>query len=258
MRSSVFPARSRFLAAAVLVSAAVHAGALRLALAIDRVDEKAAPAILEPSSIPIEVGVRVVSTGAAPLTGTQEAARASPRNRGLAERPRPSPVRVARRALEAPAQVEQPVEEGGQILFDSAPPSPADGDGAFREGSPGGVPDAPPGTGGSGLVAGEGARGLPVEGADGNKDPTPEIVRRLSAAAEGCYPPAAARFQAEGETRVRFCIDAEGQPQGARILSSSGFEILDDAALNCVLPRAAPLPLTGPCLALPVRFRLVR
>jgi protein TonB len=260
MTSSAFPARSRFLAAAVLVSAGVHAGALRLALAIDRVDERAAPEIAVTASSPIEVGVRVVSTGAAPIAGAKEAVRASPPRRRIAERPRSSLVTVARRALETPAAVEQSAGEGGQLLFDSAPPSQADGesDGTPREGSPGGVLDASPGAGGGGLREGEGTPGLPLAAADGPKDPTPEIVRRLSIAAEGCYPPAAARFRAEGETRVRFCIDAEGQPQGARVLSSSGFEILDDAALNCVLPRAAPLPRTGPCLALPVRFSIQR
>lgn len=86
-----------------------------------------------------------------------------------------------------------------------------------------------------------------------------EIVRRLRSAAASCYPYAAVRSNLEGTTRLRFCIDQRGEPRDGQVVDSSGFALLDAAALDCVLPSAAPFPtISRPCVTVPVRFELQR
>ncbi len=82
------------------------------------------------------------------------------------------------------------------------------------------------------------------------------IARRLARQTAGCYPRGAMRTKLMGTVRLSFCIDAEGVPAEAAIRESSGSDLLDRAALECVLARAAPLPIIRRCLVLPVEFRL--
>jgi periplasmic protein TonB len=119
---------------------------------------------------------------------------------------------------------------------------------------------------GTGAGAGEGASvaasgSLGAAGASGAMGPgavaldhRPLIHARLAAAARRCYPAAAGRFRLRGEVRVQFCLDGNGGLQKVEAASSSGSELLDRAAIDCVLPGA--LPLAGPagCLHVPVVF----
>ncbi|MBS1188401.1 MAG: TonB, C-terminal [Rhodocyclaceae bacterium] len=70
------------------------------------------------------------------------------------------------------------------------------------------------------------------------------------------YPEEAVAQGLEGEAVVLLILDESGNPVAARIEQSSGYKILDDAALRAVrslrsLPAAAPRE-----TQLPVRFRL--
>ncbi|MCU0699961.1 MAG: energy transducer TonB [Myxococcaceae bacterium] len=64
---------------------------------------------------------------------------------------------------------------------------------------------------------------------------------RLAAAARDCYPAAARRFRQLGRVPVRFCVGANLAAERL-VLSPSGLALLDDAARECVVPRAAPFP----------------
>jgi protein TonB len=69
------------------------------------------------------------------------------------------------------------------------------------------------------------------------------------------YPPMARLQGIEGTVGVRFDVSAAGEPTGLAVVESSGFEILDEAALATV-ERAAPLPLVSPTVKVPVVFQL--
>jgi TonB family protein len=89
---------------------------------------------------------------------------------------------------------------------------------------------------------------------EGDRPPATQLdlrpfFQRLQAAAHRC---AGTR---EGEARVRFCVDPAGNPTQISLVQSSGNFALDDAALHCVIPGAAPLPLTDRCLVVPLVFR---
>lgn len=70
------------------------------------------------------------------------------------------------------------------------------------------------------------------------------------------YPPAAIRQGLEGEALVLLLIDTQGTVVAARIETSSGHALLDEAALQAVR-RLRTLPADAPQeTLLPVRFRL--
>ena len=77
------------------------------------------------------------------------------------------------------------------------------------------------------------------------------IVRSLS------YPPRARKMGWEGRVVVGFVLLADGRVRDLRVLSSSGHEALDEAALAAVR-RAAPYPPPGRdrLVRTPVSFRL--
>ena len=71
---------------------------------------------------------------------------------------------------------------------------------------------------------------------------------RLERAAQRC---AGSR---PGEGRVRFCVGADGAPTEVSLVQTTGNFALDDAALHCVIPGAAPFPRTSRCLVVPLAF----
>jgi len=71
-----------------------------------------------------------------------------------------------------------------------------------------------------------------------------------------CYPRAARKNGIQGTVRLRFCVGEGGQPRDAQVVEESGQTLLDEAALHCVLERAAPYPAIRDCLTVPVRFRM--
>jgi protein TonB len=75
------------------------------------------------------------------------------------------------------------------------------------------------------------------------------------------YPPMSRRLGEQGKVLVRVFIDASGQPQQAEVKQSSGFERLDQTALNTVLKwRYLPGKRNGTpeamWLQVPLEFRL--
>jgi periplasmic protein TonB len=71
------------------------------------------------------------------------------------------------------------------------------------------------------------------------------------------YPPLARRRGIQGRAMVRFTVDSSGAPSDVRIVESSGYAILDEAASDAVV-RAAPLPPVTPStqVVVPIVFAL--
>ncbi len=66
----------------------------------------------------------------------------------------------------------------------------------------------------------------------------PAIIYPNAASCRPAYPPAALRAHAQGDTRVRFSIDANGQVLAAKTVQSSGqtpeHQLLDQAAVEAL------------------------
>jgi protein TonB len=82
------------------------------------------------------------------------------------------------------------------------------------------------------------------------------LQQRLQANAHGCYPLRARRFRFQGTARLAFCVDTQGMATQTRLSESSGHNSLDEAALDCVLKKAQPLPASsrGRCFVAPIAF----
>src|SRR5205814_6259663 len=114
----------------------------------------------------------------------------------------------------------------------------------------------PGGAGGESVAVPVTAPGVGAGAGSGNGPPAAIglLMARLSAAALRCYPPEAVRFRLAGEAKLSFCLSEEGQASAVKLARSSGSEVLDRAASECVLPGALPLPGAAGCYELPVRF----
>jgi protein TonB len=79
---------------------------------------------------------------------------------------------------------------------------------------------------------------------------------RLAALAERCYPPVARRFRQQGVVELLFSVDGAGALTQQTVGRSSGVASLDRAAMECVVPQAAPFPAPtrGYRFRVPVRF----
>ena len=66
----------------------------------------------------------------------------------------------------------------------------------------------------------------------------PAIINANDPACKPEYPPTAARANAEGTTRIRFAVDANGHPTSATVVGSSGptreHRLMDTAAKNAL------------------------
>jgi len=69
------------------------------------------------------------------------------------------------------------------------------------------------------------------------------------------YPFLARKKKIEGTVIVSFRINAKGYPQDINIRKSSGFEILDSAAIK-ILIKAAPFPHVAEPIEIPITFRI--
>lgn len=69
------------------------------------------------------------------------------------------------------------------------------------------------------------------------------------------YPPVARLNSMQGTVRVRFEIQGSGKPHNVKVIESSGFQVLDDAAVKTVLA-SAPLPVVPVKVKVPVVFKL--
>lgn len=91
-----------------------------------------------------------------------------------------------------------------------------------------------------------------------------QLAARLHEAAEMhfYYPPLARRLGWEGDVRLALRVEHDGRLSAIRVLSSSGYRVLDSAAVDSLtrlarLPDAAGVPLSGMETVLPVRYRLL-
>jgi TonB family protein len=158
------------------------------------------------------------------------------------------------------AALSRPTRLRGRAATLSAPPAVASEDGQIpleepdssepAEGLPGGSGPRVGGltgpAGGGRTSAGGAGEGVGVD--------LIALHLRLAEAAQFCYPPAARRLRLRGQLELAFCAAADGQVVSQSIGSSSGSELLDHAALSCLLERAAPLPVRSGCFRVPVRF----
>lgn len=69
------------------------------------------------------------------------------------------------------------------------------------------------------------------------------------------YPPVARLNRIQGRVDVRFEIQPTGAPKNVKVVASSGFEVLDEAAVKTVLA-SAPLPVVPLKVKVPVVFKL--
>jgi protein TonB len=170
------------------------------------------------------------------------------RSRQVAAVPVAAPAPVARPAVSVPVARDAPAGDAPAAL-----PSPEVAVGA--PGAPEGVPSAGAEAGDLPLSPTLSPGGGEGEG-DGKVDFDALVHARLVSAAAQCYPAAARRFKQQGTVELSFCADASGALNQGAVKKSSGSELLDRAATECVLARASPFPsgAEGRCYSLPVRF----
>jgi TonB family protein len=105
-----------------------------------------------------------------------------------------------------------------------------------------------------------GSQGVPGLGSG----PSPAIdlqpfIDRLRRSAERCGSVAPRGRGSDRGSRaqvglVRFCVAPDGAPTALSLVESTGDQALDRAALECIVPGAAPLPAADRCLVVPLRF----
>ena len=105
----------------------------------------------------------------------------------------------------------------------------------------------------------------PVPDTDFRVDPPPTFARIVAdVAPPPTYPPQALRLRQSGEVVLRVLVDEAGRPAEVAIESSSGYRLLDEAALKAVKKRWRFVPARQDGAAIqawalvPVRFELER
>jgi hypothetical protein len=132
---------------------------------------------------------------------------------------------------------------------------------AGAAGAPG-PPGAAPATGAAaastgGPTPGEGTN--PVgggEGAPGGGSLLAALSERLAWSAARCAPAELVRTTRHAVPGVplHFCLDGAGRPSDIGLLGTTGSDVLDRAARDCVVPGALPLPPVPGCYTVEVRF----
>jgi len=192
------------------------------------------------------IEVQVVPTGGrevSPAPGGGGPAQSSALSALASEAPVPS---------RSPAPPEATPPSPGTAAPGSVAVVPEPGLSTAGGGSGGTAPGPSSPTGGSGAAAP--GPGSSAGGGSGVPPSTNLLMARLSAAALRCYPAEAVRFHLSGEARLSFCLGDDGRASAVAVARSSGSEVLDRAASDCVLPGALPLPGAAGCYELPVRF----
>jgi|KBSMisStaDraftv2_1062788.scaffolds.fasta_scaffold02566_6 hypothetical protein len=252
---------------ALAASAVVHVAVLAGLLALAHPRFHAAPAL------------RVALLGQAGTAGRPETGPAAP---GAAERapaavdpvappsrppPSPASTRAARRT-----DVQSPAAEGGGdhaahgaealvsavqsdvwVLSGSAlPRGPSPGAAAGT-----GPAVASPGAATAGTSAPADAEtGAGAQDAPGGASLLAALSQRLAWSAARCAPAEVVRTARHAVPGVplHFCLDAAGRPSDVGLLGTTGSEVLDRAARDCVVPGALPLPPVPGCYTVEVRF----
>lgn len=265
----------------LLVSAGVHAAVLAALLVIRSAPSGSTPMRVRMLSPPAPAAVSgeggpVSATHPLPSTPSRGVAAASPslgtgagvagpaRARARPAVPPPSepaPSTAATTADEHPASAEEArrkptptpgrdaVQDDIWLLTDDAaqaspPPAPP------GESSGGPAPGGPRGEVSPDVRSGPGASGSPAL--------LGELSQRLAWSAMRCAPQGAVRSSRGGppEVPLHFCLDAAGRPSAVDLEGTTGSELLDRAARECVVPGAAPLPPLPGCYTVAVRFPL--
>jgi len=174
-------------------------------------------------------------------------------------RPRPVPagktthIERTKKKAATTAAPEPPPDVQPAIALETAPagddPAPDAPDGS----EVGPVPEPPASAGTSG-----GEEGTGVAEAPPLPEPDPSVV--IAEIKERIrdhlfYPPVARLNGLEGKVIVRFGVDSSGKPVGIEVMQSSGFDVLDEAAVTSV-SRSAPLPVVDFVVKIPVVFDL--
>lgn len=104
---------------------------------------------------------------------------------------------------------------------------------------------------------GEGETGKKGEGGDGGEMGHSEILQRIRMKIERAkyYPLIAKRSNMEGSPRVEFKIRDDGSLESILLISSSGYSLLDSAALDTVR-KAAPFPFYSDPISLNITYSL--
>jgi periplasmic protein TonB len=232
--------------AALAISAVVHVGVLLAAVVVSRPATRAIakPLVLRllpnPSAAGPEAGFTLANARPAGgmLPGVPVRVLAAPAASGAAPAHPPALATPLARAV------------GAETVHTLADPrvAPAGASPPAATGAPGEVAAAlavqgPAGAGAAG--AGDARGGGSLLG---------ELHRRLAEAAVRCYPGPALRLRLQGVVPVRFCLDSRGAASALSLVGTSGSELLDRSALECVVPGAEPLSGLPGCFEVPVRF----
>ena len=122
-------------------------------------------------------------------------------------------------------------------------------------GAPAAAPSEEPGAPG-GTVSPQGALPGGGTGGSGPSSLLGELSARLARSAARCTPTGVVRSSrgSAPEVPLHFCLDAAGRPSAVGLEGTTGSELLDRAARECVVPGAAPLPPLPGCYTVAVRF----
>jgi protein TonB len=150
-----------------------------------------------------------------------------------------TPKRKKKKAVQ-PAEIEEPspVEEAGPSLVEeeASPPEPASSPAPQPQPVAATPPPAP----------------SPAETVD-----VDAALAQIRAKLQKnlLYPPVARLNSMQGTVRVRFEVQGSGKPHNVKVVQSSGFQVLDEAAVKTVLA-SAPLPVVPVKVKVPVVFKL--
>jgi len=153
------------------------------------------------------------------------------------------------------------------VLAGSSPPAKGPG----RRSSPQAASPTPAGAaagaGGASAAASAASPGGPAPGegngaAGGGQDAPGDasllaaLSQRLAWSAARCAPAEVVRTgrHAIPGVPLHFCLDGAGRPSDVGLLGTTGSEVLDRAARDCVVPGALPLPPVPGCYTVEVRF----
>jgi len=94
------------------------------------------------------------------------------------------------------------------------------------------------------------------EAAPGGGSLLAALSHRLAWSAARCAPAGVMRTARHAIPGVplHFCLDGAGRPSDVGLLGTTGSEVLDRAARDCVVPGALPLPPVPGCYTVEVRF----
>jgi hypothetical protein len=151
------------------------------------------------------------------------------------------PVRGAARPGQGAAGAPGPVGASAPVAATAAPSGAGAGQAAAASSSTAGTGDGAA-TGASGDQSSASLLGA--------------LSQRLAWSAARCAPAEVVRTTRHAIPGVplHFCLDSAGRPSDVGLLGTTGSELLDRAARDCVVPGALPLPAVPGCYTVEVRF----